>query len=315
MTNFAFIYPGQGSQKVGMLAEIAQQSSVISETFAEASEVLGYDLWALVQNGPQETLNLTEKTQPMLLAASVALYRLWLQKGGSVPALMAGHSLGEWSALVCSGVVSFKDAVQIVQLRGKFMQEAVPDGVGSMAAIIGLDGDIIAEVCDKAAENEVVSAVNYNSPGQVVIAGNVQAVNRACEICKELGAKRAVPLAVSAPFHSTLLKPAADRLEEHLSQVRFTAPSVTVIQNVDGLAVDAPELIKQRMIRQIYHPVLWVSCVKALAQSGAEVFVECGPGKVLSGLNKRIDRSLSSYAVETPSGFEAALTALESQHA
>ncbi len=310
MNNLAFIFPGQGSQKVGMLAELAAQYPIIEATFAEASDVLGYDLWALIQAGPQEELNLTERTQPMLLTASVAIWRVWQEQNGAAPAFMAGHSLGEWSALVCAGVVEFKDAVKLVQLRGKYMQEAVPAGEGSMAAIIGLDDDIILDVCKEAEQGEVVSAVNFNSPGQVVIAGNKAAVDRACELCKEKGAKRALPLAVSAPFHSSLLRPAADKLAEDIAQVTFNAPAIPVIHNVNAETSTSPEEIKSLMIEQIYHPVLWVSCVNALVKTGIDTCVECGPGKVLSGLSKRIDRSVSPLATETPESLASALSAV-----
>ena len=309
MTQLAFIFPGQGSQKVGMLAELAADFAIIGETFAEASEQLGYDLWHLVQNGPQETLNLTERTQPMLLTASVAIWRSWQQQQGLSPHFMAGHSLGEWSALVCAGVVEFKEAVKAVQLRGKYMQDAVPAGTGTMAAIIGLENSIIIEACQQAAEDQEVSAVNFNAPGQVVIAGHTAAVERACELCKAKGAKRALPLAVSAPFHSTLLKPAADKLAEHLATVAFTAPAVPVIHNVNAKPETDPETIKSLMIEQIYHPVLWVDCVKQLLATGVTTTVECGPGKVLSGLNKRIDRRIQSLSLERPEDFSAAIAA------
>jgi len=310
MNKLAFVFPGQGSQKVGMLAELAIKYSVIEETFAEASEVLGYDLWSLVQAGPQEELNLTERTQPMLLTASVALWRVWQQEKGVEPTVMAGHSLGEWSALVCAGVVDFKDAVKLVQLRGKYMQEAVPKGEGSMAAIIGLDDDVIIAACTEAAQDGVVSAVNFNSPGQVVIAGSAAAVDRACELCKEKGAKRALLLAVSAPFHSSLLRPAADRLAEDIAKVLFKTPQIPVIHNVHAKAESDPEAIKKAMIEQIYHPVLWVACINTLVKEGVDTCVECGPGKVLSGLSKRIDRSITSLATETPDSFSAALSGL-----
>lgn len=310
MNNLAFIFPGQGSQKVGMLADAAAEFPIIEETFQQASSVLGYDLWALVQNGPQEDLNLTERTQPMLLTASVALWRVWSQQSQSLPSLMAGHSLGEWSALVCAGVVDFKDAVKLVQLRGKYMQEAVPTGVGSMAAIIGLDDAAIIEACAIAAQDEVVSAVNFNSPGQVVIAGNTAAVDRACALCKEKGAKRALLLAVSAPFHSALLKPAADRLANDIKAITFSSPVTPVVHNVNATTETDPARIKELMIEQIYHPVLWVNCVGALIVAGIDTCVECGPGKVLSGLTKRIDRSVTSLAIEGPDALKEAISLL-----
>jgi [acyl-carrier-protein] S-malonyltransferase len=300
VSTLAFIFPGQGSQKLGMLAELAEKYSIVQETFAEASAVLGYDLWQLSQQGPQEALNMTERTQPLLLAASVAIWRVWQQEKTEQPAVMAGHSLGEWSALVCAGVVSFTDAIRLVQLRGKYMQEAVPSGVGSMAAIIGLDDESIVSACQTAAEAEIVSAVNFNSPGQVVIAGHVNAVGRAIAICKEKGAKKAMPLAVSAPFHSALLKPAADRLADEIANVEFQPPAIPVVHNVNAQIESDPAMIKQRMIEQIYHPVLWVDCVNALLAQGVTKAVECGPGKVLSGLVKRIDRSIVSIATDSP---------------
>jgi [acyl-carrier-protein] S-malonyltransferase len=310
MNNLAFIFPGQGSQKVGMLADAAIEFPIITETFQQASSVLGYDLWALVQNGPQEELNLTERTQPMLLTASVALWRAWSQQSKVTPALMAGHSLGEWSALVCSGVVDFKDAVKIVQLRGKYMQEAVPAGVGSMAAIIGLDDASIISCCETAAENEVVSAVNFNSPGQVVIAGNKAAVDRACILCKENGAKLTQLLPVSAPFHSSLLKPAADRLAKDINAINFNSPNIPVVHNVNASTETNPARIKELMIEQIFNPVLWVDCVATLLKAGVDTCVECGPGKVLSGLTKRIDRSVTSLGIEAPDAFQQTLVQL-----
>ena len=304
---FAVVFPGQGSQKVGMLAEVAEQYPVVKETFAEASDVLGYDLWQLVQDGPQEALNLTERTQPMLLAASVSLWRVWQQEGGSQPALMGGHSLGEWSALVCAGVVAFKDAIKLVQLRGKYMQEAVPAGLGAMAAIIGLDDDAIKAICVEAEQGEVVMPVNFNSPGQVVIAGAKAAVERAMQGCKDAGAKRALPLPVSAPFHTSMMKPAADQLAENIAAVEFSVPKVPVVHNVDAKTCADPEAIKALMIEQIYSPVLWVDCVNAMVGQGVEATLECGPGKVLSGLSKRIHKPLSSAAIEAPADLLAAI--------
>ncbi|MBB3168203.1 ACP S-malonyltransferase [Simiduia aestuariiviva] len=290
----AFIFPGQGSQKIGMLADLAAVHPVIQSTFAEASAVLGYDLWDLVQNGAQEDINLTERTQPLLLTASVAIWRLWQEQGGAQPAIMAGHSLGEWSALVCAGVVAFTDAVKLVQQRGAFMQAAVPAGEGAMAAIIGLDDAAILDACEKASDTGVVAAVNFNSPGQVVIAGQAAAVEQAMAMCKEAGAKRALPLPVSAPFHTSLMRPAADQLSSLVDATNFSAPVIPVIHNVHAKPEQDPQVIKKLMIEQIYQPVLWVDCVKALANSGATQMVECGPGAVLAGLAKRIDKSLQS---------------------
>lgn len=309
MSKLAFVFPGQGSQKVGMLSGLAAEYSVVQQSFNQASEVLGYDLWSLVQEGPQESLNQTERTQPMLLTASVALWRAWQENSEVKPEFMAGHSLGEWSALVCAGVIDFEVAVKLVQLRGKYMQEAVPEGVGSMAAIIGLDDDAILAICKQVEadrDGEVVSAVNFNSPGQVVIAGHVEAINQACELCKEKGAKRAMPLAVSAPFHSSLLRPAADKLEAELEQVTFNTPQIAVVHNVNAGLERDPGAIKQLMIEQIYKPVRWVDCVKCLAANGVTIDVECGPGKVLSGLVKRIDRNVACLSIDMPDGLTAA---------
>lgn len=308
MTNqhLAFVFPGQGSQKIGMLAELAAEYSVVEATFAEASSVLGYDLWALVQTGAQDEINLTERTQPLLLTASVAIWRVWQEKGGCQPVLMAGHSLGEWSALVCAGVVGFKDAVKLVQQRGKFMQEAVPAGQGAMAAIIGLDDQLILEACKNAEQGEVVAAVNFNSPGQVVIAGAAAAVERASALCKAAGAKRALPLPVSAPFHTEMMRPAADRLAELVAATVFSAPKIPVIHNVTADAEASPEKIKAIMIEQIYSPVRWVDCINAMSAKGATTTLECGPGKVLSGLNKRINSELATVSVEKPDELEAA---------
>ncbi len=305
--SLAFVFPGQGSQKIGMLADLAAEFPVVEATFAEASEVLGYDLWDMVQNGAQADINLTERTQPILLAASIAVWRVWSEKAGAMPSVLAGHSLGEWSALVAAGVIEFKTAVKLVQLRGKYMQEAVPAGVGAMAAIIGLDDDAIKKVCVDVAEGGVVAAVNFNSPGQVVIAGEAAPVERASAACKEAGAKRALPLPVSAPFHTSLMKPAADRLAEHIQASTFSAPEIPVIHNVDAQTQSDPEAIKALMIEQIYSPVLWVDCVKNMVERGVEQTLECGPGKVLSGLSKRIDKSLVGIATETPKDLSAAL--------
>jgi [acyl-carrier-protein] S-malonyltransferase len=303
----AFVFPGQGSQKIGMLVELAAEYSIVQKTFAEASAVLGYDLWALVQNGSQDEINLTERTQPLLLTASVAVWRVWQEKNGTTPAFMAGHSLGEWSALVCAEVVAFKDAVQLVQQRGKFMQDAVPAGQGAMAAIIGLDDAAILEACKKAEQGEVVSAVNFNSPGQVVIAGSVAAVERASALCKEAGAKRALPLPVSAPFHTSLMQPAADRLAEQINATTFSLPKIPVVHNVTAQAEPCAEKIKALMIEQIYSPVRWVECVNTLVAAGVNKTIECGPGKVLSGLNKRIHADLVTVSIEKPEELLAAL--------
>jgi [acyl-carrier-protein] S-malonyltransferase len=298
--SLAFIFPGQGSQKVEMLAELAAQYSIVEETFAQASDVLGYDLWQLCQQGPQEDLNKTECTQPLLLTSSVAIWRVWNSINDVQPSLLTGHSLGEWSALVCAGVVDFKDAIKLVQLRGMYMQEAVPAGEGAMAAIIGLDDDSINKACIDAEQGEVVAAVNFNSPGQVVIAGSAAAVDRASTLCKEAGAKRALPLPVSAPFHTSLMKPAADRLAANIEATQFNSPQIKIIHNVGVQSESDPQAIKELMIKQIYTPVPWVACTEALIAAGIEQAVECGPGKVLSGLCKRINKSLVCYGSDTP---------------
>lgn len=306
--SLAFVFPGQGSQKIGMLSELAEKYQTITDTFAEASEVLGYDLWDMVQHGTQEDITLTERTQPLLLTASVAVWRIWQQKKGVQPALMAGHSLGEWSALVCAGVIGFKDAVRLVRNRGAYMQDAVPKGKGAMAAIIGLDDEAIKSICADACQGEEVAAVNFNSPGQVVIAGNTGAVDRAIDGCKEAGAKRALPLPVSAPFHTNLMQPAADRLAAEIMATEFSAPQTLIVHNVHAQTESDPEKIKQLMIDQICSPVLWVDCVNTLAANGIDTVVECGAGKVLSGLCKRIDRSLGALATEDVASLEKSLT-------
>ncbi|MEP0202570.1 MAG: ACP S-malonyltransferase [Halioglobus sp.] len=298
----AFVFPGQGSQKVGMLAAAGDAFPVIADTFAEASQALGYDLWDLVQNGEQEALNLTETTQPVLLTASVALWRAYLQAGGQMPAQMAGHSLGEFSALVCAGALQFADAVKLVRQRGSFMQTAVPVGEGAMAAIIGMDDDVINATCEQvqASGAGVVAAVNFNSPGQVVIAGQTAAVDVAIDALKEAGAKRAMPLPVSAPFHTELMKPAGEKLAVVLADIEVSAPDIPVVHNVHARTEQNPERIRELLVEQIYSPVRWTACVQAMVAAGAHNMVECGPGKVLSGLNRRIDKSLTSFSLEEP---------------
>ncbi|MCO7261319.1 ACP S-malonyltransferase [Dickeya zeae] len=307
MTKFAMVFPGQGSQSVGMLAELAEQFPLIKETFDEASSVLGYDLWQLSQQGPAEELNKTWQTQPALLTASVALWRVWQQQGGPQPTLMAGHSLGEYSALVCAGVLDFKQAVSLVELRGKLMQEAVPEGTGAMYAIIGLDNDAIATACADAAQGQVVSPVNFNSPGQVVIAGNKEAVERAGVACKAAGAKRALPLPVSVPSHCALMEPAAHKLAQALEAVTFNAPQVPVVNNVDVSAESAPQAIRSALVRQLHNPVRWTECVEYIAAQGVSTLVEVGPGKVLTGLTKRIVDSLTATTINDPASLSAAL--------
>lgn len=307
MTQFAFVFPGQGSQTVGMLTELAATYPLVEETFREASDALGYDLWQLISQGPAEELNKTWQTQPALLAASVAIYRVWQQQGGEQPALMAGHSLGEYSALVCAGVLNFADAVKLVELRGKLMQEAVPEGTGAMQAIIGLDDAAIRKACEESAQGQVVSPVNFNSPGQVVIAGNKEAVERAGAACKAAGAKRALPLPVSVPSHCALMKPAADKLAVALESITFNAPAVPVINNVDVKAETDAAAIRHALVRQLYSPVRWTESVEAMAAQGVTQLLEMGPGKVLTGLTKRIVDSLTAAAVNDTASLTAAL--------
>ncbi|RJG42253.1 ACP S-malonyltransferase [Motilimonas pumila] len=307
MATFTIAFPGQGSQAVGMLADLAEKFDVVTDTFKQASDVLGYDLWQLVQQGPAEELNKTFKTQPALLTASVAIWRVWQAQGGATPSVMAGHSLGEYSALVCAGVIDFQDAIKLVELRGNLMQQAVPEGIGAMAAIIGLADDQIAKACEQGAENEVVAPVNFNSPGQVVIAGNKAAVERAGDLCKEAGAKRVLPLPVSVPSHCALMKPAADELAKTLADMSFNTPDIPVINNVDVAAETDPAAIKDALIRQLYRPVRWTEVVTKMAQDGITLEIEMGPGKVLSGLVRRIDKSIAAAAVNDVASLEQAL--------
>lgn len=307
MTQFAFVFPGQGSQTVGMLSELAATYPLVEATFREASDALRYDLWQLVSAGPAEELNKTWQTQPALLAASVAIYRVWQQQGGAQPTLMAGHSLGEYSALVCAGVLDFADAIKLVELRGKLMQEAVPEGTGAMQAIIGLDDASIRKACEESAQGQVVSPVNFNSPGQVVIAGNKEAVERAGAACKAAGAKRALPLPVSVPSHCALMKPAADKLAVALEEIAFNAPSVPVVNNVDVKCESDAAAIRHALVRQLYSPVRWTESVEFMASQGVTQLLEMGPGKVLTGLTKRIVDSLTAAAVNDPTSLSAAL--------
>jgi [acyl-carrier-protein] S-malonyltransferase len=305
--SLAFVFPGQGSQQVGMLSELASSHPVIEATFAEASEVLGYDLWALVQNGPEEDLNQTDKTQPALLTAGVALWRLWQEQGGEMPSVVAGHSLGEYTALVCAGAIKFSDGVNLVKLRGEFMQQAVPAGTGAMAAILGLADDAIEKACKDAEQGQVVSPVNYNCPGQIVIAGHKEAVERAIENCKEAGAKRAIPLPVSVPSHCALMQPAADQMAEELSKIEVKLPEISVVQNVTAAVPGSVEELKENLLAQLYSPVLWTKSVQGMVGQQIETTIECGPGKVLSGLNKKIHRPLTVAAINDVAGLEKAL--------
>ncbi|MEH6582152.1 MAG: ACP S-malonyltransferase [Halioglobus sp.] len=314
-TKVAFVFPGQGSQKVGMLASAHEAFEAVRDTFGEASDALGYDMWDLIQNGEQAALNLTETTQPVLLSSSVALWRAWLEQGGVRPTVMAGHSLGEFSALVCAGALGFADAVKLVRQRGAFMQTAVPVGEGAMAAIIGLEDEAINTICAEvgARGNGVVAAVNFNSPGQVVIAGHTAAVDEAIVALKEAGAKRALPLPVSAPFHTELMKPAGERLAVAIEAISIETPEIPVIHNVHARPESDPAQIRSLLVEQIYSPVQWTQCVQAMVERGVEQVVECGPGKVLSGLNRRIDKSLQSHSLEEPESLQQSCSELSAR--
>ncbi len=301
----AFLFPGQGSQSVGMMTGFSARPEVRS-TFDEASQALGQDLWKLVTDGPADALNQTVNTQPAMLAAGIATYRAYLAAGGKAPALMAGHSLGEYSALVAAGALSLADAVRLVRFRAEAMQSAVPEGVGAMAAILGLDDELVRAVCSEAAQGEVLEAVNLNSPGQVVIAGNKAAVERGMALAREKGAKRALPLPVSVPSHSSLMKPAAQQLAAYLAQVTMAAPHIPVLHNADVADYAETEKIKDALARQLHSPVRWVETILALKSRGATRCVECGPGKVLAGLNKRIDGSLATLAITDEASLYAA---------
>lgn len=306
LDKLAVVFPGQGSQSVGMMASFAD-SAVVRDTFAQASAALGEDLWALVADGPSEALAQTVNTQPVMLTAGVAVWRAWLEKGGARPAVVAGHSLGEYAALVAAGVLDFAEAVRLVRFRAQVMQEAVPAGVGGMAAILNLSPELVAEACAEAAQGESVAAANLNSPVQIVIAGHKGAVERAMEGCKARGAKRAVPLPVSAPFHSALMKPAAERLAERLATVKLSAPQIAVLNNVDVRVETSADAIRDALVRQAYSPVRWIETVEALAPRGISAVLEFGPGKVLAGLVKRIDGSLAVEAVADADALAAVL--------
>ncbi|MEJ2142045.1 MAG: ACP S-malonyltransferase [Gammaproteobacteria bacterium] len=305
--SLAFVFPGQGSQSLGMLKELAEAFPVVAETFTEASDVLGYDLWQVVQEGPSDKLNSTDVTQPAMLAAGVATWRVWNEKNGDQPSVMAGHSLGEYTALVCAGAIEFKDAIKLVAERGRLMQEAVPAGEGGMAAILGLDDDAVRQACSDAAQGDVLEAVNFNSPGQVVVAGSKAAIDRIVVLAKERGAKRALPLPVSVPSHCALMKPAAEKLAAILADISISAPGVPVINNVDVATASDADAIRDALVRQLYSPVRWVETVQQMATDGVDKLVECGPGKVLVGLSKRIDKSMNAIALFDPATLDAAL--------
>jgi [acyl-carrier-protein] S-malonyltransferase len=308
----AFVFPGQGSQQVGMLAAAHEEFSSVRDTFSEASQTLGYDMWALVSSGRQEALNLTETTQPVLLASSVALWRTWQEVADICPHIMAGHSLGEFSALVCAGALDFNDALRLVRKRGEFMQAAVPVGQGAMAAILGLDDSTITAICAEVSQRigSTVSAVNFNSPGQVVIAGHTTAVDAAVSDLKAAGAKKAIPLPVSAPFHTQLMKPAGERLAREISHIKILSPRIPVVHNVHAATERDPEEIRKLLVEQIYSPVLWTRCVQTMIDSGVQHVIECGPGTVLSGLVRRIDKSLKCYPLEEPATLTSAAAEL-----
>jgi [acyl-carrier-protein] S-malonyltransferase len=303
---FAFVFPGQGSQSVGMLNAFADHA-IVRETVQEASDALNQDLGKLIAEGPAEDLNLTTNTQPVMLTAAYAIYRAWQQAGGPAPAIVAGHSLGEYTALVAAGAIAFRDAVPLVRFRAQAMQTAVPVGEGGMAAILGLDDDTVRAVCAEASVAGVVEAVNFNAPAQVVIAGHKVAVEKACEVAKAKGAKRALPLPVSAPFHSSLLKPASDQLREYLASVNVLVPAIPVINNVDVAVVNEPAGIKDALVRQAAGAVRWVESVQAMSAQGVTHVIECGPGKVLAGLTKRIDGNLVGASVFDPASLEETL--------
>jgi len=307
---FAFVFPGQGSQSLGMLKEHGAAQPLLLDTFNEASEALGYDLWSLCQNGPADRLDETDKTQPAILTASIALWRLWQAEGGKRPAFVAGHSLGEYSALVAAGSLSLKEAVKLVETRGQLMQQAVPAGAGAMAAIIGLDDEAVMAACEEAAQGEVVSAVNFNAPGQVVIAGTTSAVARAQEGCKARGAKRALPLPVSVPSHCALMQPAAQRFSEAIAAIDWQMPQIPLMQNVSATLAADLDSLKQNLLAQLYSPVRWTASMHTLAENGVAALVECGPGKVLSGLGKRCLKEAQIFSTDTPEALAAATSAL-----
>lgn len=305
----AFVFPGQGSQSVGMLAELAQNHAIVQQTFEEASDGLGVDLWPLSQQGPETQLNQTEFTQPALLAAGVAVWRVWCERGGALPGFLAGHSLGEYSALVAADVLPLQDAARLVQQRGRLMQAASPEGVGAMAAVLGSDDSLVAEVCVTVSGQDVVVPANYNSPGQIVIGGHAGAVDRAITELAARGVRKAIKLAVSVPSHTPLMREAANRLSEAMGQLSWSVPSIPIVQNVDAEVHGSVEAIRDALVRQLYLPVRWTDCVQALAREGATRIAECGPGKVLCGLVKRIDKSLDARPLGNPGDLDAALEA------
>ena len=312
MAKLGFVFPGQGSQKIGMLSDYSDES-VVRDCLTEASDCVGYDVWDMIQNGTQETITHTQRTQPILLSCSVALWRLWQHHGGAMPEYLAGHSLGEWSALVCAGAVAFDDAVSIVEARGRLMQSAVPVGEGAMAAILGLPDEEVVELCRRAQDGDEVTAVNFNAPGQVVIAGSVAGVERAIQLCKAAGAKRAMPVPVSAPFHTRMMQPASEGLAERLERTTFKSPAIPVVHNVHAQVEADGSKIRQLMLEQIYQPVRWVACIERLRLFGVDSLVECGPGRVLNGLAKRIDKDLNLFATDEKHRFDSAFSELKNK--
>ena len=311
--SLAFVFPGQGSQSVGMLSQLATQFPHVQATFSEASDVLGYDLWKLVSDGPAESLNQTERTQPAMLAAGIAVWRSWQSVTDITPSFLAGHSLGEYTALVAAGAMQFADAIKLVEQRGLFMQQAVPVGTGAMAAVLGLEDDVVRTLCSQASANVIVEAVNFNSPGQVVIAGEAAAINVAIDLAKELGAKRALLLPVSVPSHCALMKPAAEKLSVALADIAIQVPTIPVIHNVSVTSENDSDNIKRLLTEQLYSPVRWVETVEYYAAQGVDTLVECGPGKVLAGLTKRIDKSLTGLAVFDQASLEKTIQTLGEQ--
>ncbi|MGP1871264.1 MAG: ACP S-malonyltransferase [Arsenophonus sp.] len=308
MSDFAMIFPGQGSQSIGMLSDLAKEFKMVKETFTNSSDILGYDLWNLIQNGPIKELNKTWKTQPAVLSASVAIFQVWRENGGKIPKLMAGHSLGEYSALVCANVIDFKSAIKLVELRGQLMQESVKDKIGTMYAIIGLNNKLVLASCKQAAQGQIVSAVNFNSPEQIVIAGEKDAVERAVILCKAFGAKRTLPLAINVPSHCELMYPASKKLAQALKKIAFNKPNISVVNNVDVKIENSIDRIRYALVRQLYNPVRWVEIIKFIVEKeGISKLLEIGPGKVLTGLSKQIISTINSAAINDRKSLIAAL--------
>ncbi|MFP3036922.1 MAG: ACP S-malonyltransferase [Arsenophonus sp. ER-LPS3-MAG3] len=308
MSDFAMIFPGQGSQYIGMLSDLAKEFKMVKETFTNSSDILGYDLWNLIQNGPIKELNKTWKTQPAVLSASVAIFQVWRENGGKIPKLMAGHSLGEYSALVCANVIDFKSAIKLVELRGQLMQESVKDKIGTMYAIIGLNNELVLASCKQAAQGQIVSAVNFNSPEQIVIAGEKDAVERAVILCKAFGAKRTLPLAINVPSHCALMYQASKKLAQALKKIVFNKPNISVVNNVDVKIENSIDRIRYALVRQLYNPVRWVEIIKFIVEKeGISKLLEIGPGKVLTGLSKQIISTINSAAINDRKSLIAAL--------